>query len=105
MCGNRSRSFSISIRHFTSHQLLTDRHHILFLGKVQQTLHIDALGSLNGKAEGTAPNQLRKWSQSAADAKGDGVIKWLLEAVVVEEHAGRGVDIWMRVFSLFFGIS
>jgi hypothetical protein len=56
----------------------------LFLQKTQQ---VDALGALDGHAQGAVPDELDQWSESAAHTECDGVVQRLLEAVVVEEDA------------------
>lgn len=60
---------------------------------VQDSLEVDALGALNRQAKGTIPDQLSKRTKATADTKGCGVVKCLLEAVVVEEDTGAGVNI------------
>jgi len=59
----------------------------LCLGSFEQPFQIDTLGPLDWQTECTIPDQLRKRAQSSADAEDRRVIKCLLEAIVVEEHA------------------
>lgn len=52
---------------------------------LEDTLQVDALGALNGQAESAVPDELCKGAKTTRDAEGGGVVKRLVEAVVVEE--------------------
>lgn len=67
---------------------------------LQETQEVNALGTLDGHAQGTVPDELDQGSESAADTKGDGVVQGLLEAVVVEEDTRGGVDVGVGVLGL-----
>ena len=70
----------------------------LFLEKAQE---VDALGALNGHAKNAIPNQLGQRAKSTADTEGDGVVKRLLEAKVMEEDTAGGIDVGVWVLSLY----
>lgn len=61
---------------------------------------VDALGPLNGQAEGAVPDELGERAEAAADAESGSVVERLLEAVVVEENAGGAVDVGEGVLCL-----
>lgn len=65
--------------------------------QLQQALQIDALGSFNRQPQRPIPDQLRQRPQPARDAKCGGVVERLVEAVVVEQHAGPAVHVRERV--------
>lgn len=67
---------------------------------LQQALEVDALGALDGHAQGTVPDELDQGSEGTADTEGNGVVQGLLEAVVVEKDTGGGVDIGVGVLGL-----
>ena len=67
---------------------------------VQDALQVDRLGSLNGQAQRSVPDELRQRTQPATYAKRCRVVKRLLEAVVVEEHARGRVDVGEGVLGL-----
>lgn len=67
---------------------------------LQQALEVDALGALDGHAQGTVPDELDEGSEGTADTEGDGVVQGLLEAVVVEEDTRGGVDVGVGVLGL-----
>ncbi len=69
---------------------------------IQQPLQINTFRSLNRQTKRPIPDQLCEWAETTAHAEGDGVVKWLLEAVVVEEDAGCGIDVGVRIFGLDF---
>jgi hypothetical protein len=69
----------------------------LFLEKAQK---VDALGTFNGHAESAIPDQLDKRTKGTTNTEGNGVVKGLLEAVVVEENATGGIDVGVGVLSL-----
>lgn len=68
---------------------------------LQQTQQVDALGTLDGHAHGTVPDELDQGSEGTADTESDGVVQGLLEAVVVEEDAGDSVDVRVGVLGLY----
>lgn len=67
---------------------------------VQDTLEVDALGSLDGQTQCSVPDELCKWPKTTADAESGSVVECLLEAVVVEENARGRVDIGEWVLGL-----
>lgn len=67
---------------------------------LEQALEVNALGALNGGTEGAVPHKLGKGSQGTADTESDGVVQGLLEAVVVEEDTGGGVNVGVGVLGL-----
>jgi hypothetical protein len=69
----------------------------LFLEQAQE---VNALGALNGHAQGTIPDQLGKGTKGTADTEGNSVVKRLLEAVVVEQDTTGSIDIGVGVLSL-----
>ena len=69
-------------------------------GLSEETLEIHALRPLNWQTERTIPDQLRKRSETSTHAESGGVVKRLLEAVVVEEDARGGVDVGEGVLGL-----
>lgn len=71
--------------------------------KLQQPLQIDTLRPFNRQSKGSIPDQLRQGAETARDAEGGGVVERVVEAVVVEEHAGGGIDVWVGVFGLWKG--
>lgn len=71
----------------------------LFANKTQE---VDGLGTLNGQAQSSAPDELGQRTQCTAHAESDCVVERLLEAVVVEEDTRGSVDIRMGVLGLFF---
>jgi hypothetical protein len=68
---------------------------------LKQTQQVDALGALDRHAHGTIPDELDQGSEGTADTESDGVVQGLLEAVVVEEDTGDGVDVRVGVLSLY----
>lgn len=73
---------------------------LFLVSGVQETLEVDTLWSLDRETKGTAPDKLGEWAKSTADTEGDGVVKRLLEAVVVEEDTGSSINIRVRVLGL-----
>ena len=67
---------------------------------LQQTKEVDALGALDGHTHGAVPDELDQGSKGTANTESDGVVEWLLEAVVVEEDTGDGVDVGVGVLGL-----
>ncbi len=67
---------------------------------VQDTLEVDALGALDGQTQRSVPDELCERPKTTADTECGGVVECLLEAVVVEENAGGGVDIGEGVLRL-----
>ena len=68
---------------------------------LQQAQEVDALGALDGHAQSTVPDELDQRSQCTADTECDGVVEGLLEAVVVEEDNGGGIDVGVGVLGLY----
>lgn len=71
--------------------------HHLFLEQAQE---IDALGALNGHAKNAIPDQLGQGAKSTADTESNGVVKGLLETIVVEEDTAGRVDVGVWVLGL-----
>jgi hypothetical protein len=67
---------------------------------LQQTEKVDALRALNGHTKRTVPDELDQRSEGTTDAEGNGVVKRLLETIVVEENARGGVDIGVGILGL-----
>lgn len=67
---------------------------------LQQTQEVDALGALDGHTHGTVPDELDQRSEGTADTESDGVVEGLLEAVMMEEDTGDGVDVGVGVLGL-----
>lgn len=65
-----------------------------------QSQEVDALGALNRQAESPVPDELHQRAEGAADTEGNGVVQRLLEAIVVEEDTGGGVDVGVGVLGL-----
>lgn len=74
------------------------------LGLLKETLQVDALGPLDGQTKRAVPDELREGAKAARYAEGGGIIQRLVEAVVVEEHAGAAVDIRVGVLGLAVGL-
>jgi hypothetical protein len=70
--------------------------------QLQQPLQINTFGPLDRQTQRPIPYQLRQRAQSARDAERGGVVKCFVEAVVVEEHTGGGVDVWEWVLGLMW---
>eukprot|EP00050_Salpingoeca_kvevrii_P005737 m.285352 g.285352 ORF g.285352 m.285352 type:complete len:487 (+) comp11360_c0_seq1:18-1478(+) len=70
------------------------------LGKLLETLRAHALGALDGEAESAVPGERGEDTKSTRDAKENGVVVHLLEAVVLEEDARVGIDIGPWVLGL-----
>lgn len=69
----------------------------LFLEQAQQ---VDALGALNGHAQGTIPDELGQGTKSTADTEGDGIVEGLVESIVMEEDSAGGINIRVGVLGL-----
>lgn len=69
-------------------------------GLGQETLQVDGLGALDGETEGAVPDELCEWAETTGHTEGGGVVEGLLEAVVVEEDTGAGVDVGEWVLGL-----
>lgn len=67
---------------------------------LQETEEVDALGALNRHAQGAVPDELDQRSEGATDTEGDGIVQGLLEAIVVKEDTGGGVDVRVGVLGL-----
>ena len=67
---------------------------------VQDTLEVDALGSLDRQTQCSIPDELCEWPKTTADTESGSVVECLLKAVVVEENARGRVDIGKRVLGL-----
>ena len=72
----------------------------IFYFLFQQTQQVDTLGPFDRKTQSPIPNELYKRTEGTADAKGDGVVQGLLEAIVVKKDARRSVHVRMRVLGL-----
>ena len=59
----------------------------LCLCGLQQSLQINALGSLNGKTQCSVPDELCERTEASADTEDGCVVQCLAEAVVVEEYS------------------
>ena len=90
-------SYTFTCRRVSMYIFHSDRHCRSFLHQTQQ---VDALGPLDGETQSAIPDELDERTQSTADTEGDGVVQRLLEAVVVEEDAGGGVDVGVGVLGL-----
>lgn len=75
-------------------------YHLLSLNLLQETLEVDALGALNGQTQSTVPDQLGKRSKTTGHTESGGVVKSLVESVVVEQDTGAAVDVGVRVLGL-----
>lgn len=75
---------------------------MLRFSSLNQRCQSDAFRSLDGKSEGAVPDHLGDGAKGAADAKDGGVELGVVEAVVVEKHAGCEVDVWVGILDLFF---
>lgn len=65
-----------------------------------QAQKVDALRTLDGQAQRAVPDQLDQRAECAADTEGNRIVQGLLEAVVVEEDTGSGVNVGVRVLGL-----
>lgn len=66
----------------------------------KKTQKVDGLGTLDRQSQSTAPDKLSQRTQSTAHTERYGVVQGLLEAVVVEEDTGGGIDVGVGVLSL-----
>jgi hypothetical protein len=60
----------------------------------------EGLGALDGGTDGAVDDELRKHTKGAGHTEEDGVEVLLLEAVVLEEHTGVGIDVGEGVLGL-----
>lgn len=67
---------------------------------LQQARNVDTLGTLDGETKGPVPDELDKRSKGTANTESNGVVQRLLEAVMVEEDTGCGIDVGVRVLGL-----
>jgi hypothetical protein len=67
---------------------------------LEQAQEVDALRALNGHAKNAIPDQLGQGAKSTAHTESDGVVKRLLETIVVEEDTAGRVDVGIWVLGL-----
>jgi hypothetical protein len=67
---------------------------------LKDTLEVDALGALDGQTQCPVPDELCEGAEATADTESRSVIQRLVEAVVVEQHTRRRIDVRERVLGL-----
>lgn len=81
-------------------QLISFKESLQLLDELNPLVSGEGLGALNGRAESTVNNQLRKDTDGARNTKENSVVAGLSKAVVLEKNTRVGVDVGEGVLGL-----